>query len=289
MTIMRLGLLLFLTLHLARYGLSKILLRQFTEPQANLLYTPLGFLEKDILFWSTIGSSQIYNWVSGGLELITAMLLLHPKTRSFALLMASGIMAHVLFLNISFNIDVKTFALSLLLIALFLSWRNWWQIIRGMRSGVIILTSARPSATWMTRIKPLIILLIIVELLGRYMNSGAQVHLHSSILEESAYRIQENHASYQRIFFHDQGYVILQDHGGRMHSQRITGMVNDTIIYLQSGDMLTLQPAHPDLRIQAKLRNEEETWTILKIDLERLPLSKDDTNWMIKKHLSELK
>jgi len=37
---------------LLNYGTDKLFLEQFYKPDANILFTPLGFLDSDILFWS---------------------------------------------------------------------------------------------------------------------------------------------------------------------------------------------------------------------------------------------
>jgi len=46
----------YLSLVMLKYGFDKVFKVQFYLPEPNLLYTPLGLLERDILYWSTIGS-----------------------------------------------------------------------------------------------------------------------------------------------------------------------------------------------------------------------------------------
>jgi len=74
-------LLLFLFMHLLRYGLDKVLLRQFGAPEANLLFSPLGMMKKDMLFWSLMGSSPFYSVLTGCIEALAAILMIIPRTR----------------------------------------------------------------------------------------------------------------------------------------------------------------------------------------------------------------
>ena len=55
-------------MQVAGYGVQKLLMQQFFTPEANTLYTPLGRLDKDILFWTTMGLSRGYNIFLGVVE-----------------------------------------------------------------------------------------------------------------------------------------------------------------------------------------------------------------------------
>src|SRR5690606_32504672 len=59
-----------LSYFLLKYGIDKLLLHQFYTPEPNILFTPVGALSKDILFWSTMGTSKLYNIFMGMIEII---------------------------------------------------------------------------------------------------------------------------------------------------------------------------------------------------------------------------
>lgn len=107
-----------LALFLGIYGTNKVLHWQFARPEPNLLYTPTGMHSKAMLFWISMGSSWLYQTVTGWIELSTAALLLHRRTIKWGSLMALMIMTHVFLLNMSFDISVKLFSAFLLALAL---------------------------------------------------------------------------------------------------------------------------------------------------------------------------
>jgi hypothetical protein len=92
----------YLALILFIYGFSKVFKAQFYLPEPNLLFTTLGNLDKDILFWSTIGSSRSYSIFLGIIEIIPAMLLLFRKTSFIGSLIATGVLLHVVAINLLF-------------------------------------------------------------------------------------------------------------------------------------------------------------------------------------------
>lgn len=109
-----------LAFFLLKYGVDKIFKVQFYFPEPNTLFTPLGYLSKDILFWSTVGSSYSYSVISGIVEIIPALLLLSRKTRLLGALVAFGVLLHVLIINFSFDISVKILSSYLLILSLIL-------------------------------------------------------------------------------------------------------------------------------------------------------------------------
>jgi hypothetical protein len=105
-----------------KYGLDKVMLLQFPSPEPNILFTPLGELDKDILFWTSMGTSRLFNWVSGGLEIIGAISLLFYRTRRVGLMLLFLSATYIVLLNFSFNIGVKFFSLFLFFTLLTLNW-----------------------------------------------------------------------------------------------------------------------------------------------------------------------
>lgn len=119
----------YISVILIKYGIDKILKAQFPEPEPNILFTRFGNLDKDILFWSTIGTSKIYNIITGSIELFSGALLLFKRTRFLGLLLAIISFTQILIINISFDISVKFFSLILLLMSLFLVRKSGWKFI----------------------------------------------------------------------------------------------------------------------------------------------------------------
>lgn len=105
----------FLSFFLLRYGLDKVLGNQFQPPEPNILNAAVGDLSKDLLFWTSMGTSSIYNQFLGWSEVITGVLILMPRSRKLALYLSFGIFTNVFFINIGFDISVK-FLSALLLI-----------------------------------------------------------------------------------------------------------------------------------------------------------------------------
>jgi hypothetical protein len=125
---------LFLTYYLAliilKYGFDKLFKSQFYLPEPNTLYTPLGMLDKDILFWSTMGTSYSYNIFMGIMEIIPALFLLFNKTRLLGFCLLLGVLTNIWAINLSFDISVKLYTSFLLLINLVLLAPNMPQLAR---------------------------------------------------------------------------------------------------------------------------------------------------------------
>ncbi|WP_264557922.1 hypothetical protein [Flavobacterium sp. N1718] len=104
------------------YGVGKILGLQFYIPEANVLFTPFGQLTKDILFWSTVGTSHSFNVVTGIIECAIALLLLLGRTRVLGLFLCLFVLLGIVLLNFTFDISVKLFSLLLTALNLFCLW-----------------------------------------------------------------------------------------------------------------------------------------------------------------------
>lgn len=117
---------------LLKYGLDKLLKCQFYLPEPNILYSRVGDLDKDILFWSSMGSSYSYNIFMGLSEIIPGIFLFFGKTRKLGLLLALGVLLNVVAINFSFDISVKLFSSFLLFITIYLFAPfavNFWRFL----------------------------------------------------------------------------------------------------------------------------------------------------------------
>ena len=111
------------------YGFDKVFKAQFYLPEPNILYTSFGNLSKDILYWSTLGTSRFYSISMGIIEVVTAILILFKRTRILGLLISIGVFVNIILINFGFDISVKTFSIFLLLVTLFSVYPNLKMLI----------------------------------------------------------------------------------------------------------------------------------------------------------------
>lgn len=117
---MQLVLAFYLSIVMLKYGFDKIFKAQFYLPEPNTLYTPMGMLDRDILYWSVMGTSYGYSVFMGLFEVIPALLLLFSKTRNLGLFILAGVLLNVVGVNFGFDISVKVYSCFLLLMTLVL-------------------------------------------------------------------------------------------------------------------------------------------------------------------------
>ncbi|MEN9399209.1 MAG: hypothetical protein RL632_310 [Bacteroidota bacterium] len=212
-TTLRFACIVFLSMVLMKYGLDKLFKAQFYLPEPNLLYTPLGKLDKDILFWSTMGTSYEYNLFMGMMELIPALLILFSRTLKIGLLIASGVLLNVFVINLSFDISVKLFSFLLLALSVFLLYPYLMKTDQSKTNKI----DWQPTKKWMT---PLILIIISAEALGPFvMRDSFNDDLTSRPYLHGAYSVvQQNFTEgnplfdqkIKRVFIHRDGYIIFQ-------------------------------------------------------------------------------
>ncbi|WP_090248515.1 hypothetical protein [Lishizhenia tianjinensis] len=106
--------LLVLSFFMIKYGLDKIIGGQFDIVEGNLLHKELKDFSKDLLLWSTLQSSALFNHVTGAIELLGGLFLLNKDLRKLGILLSLLSMSFVVLLNFSFDINVKLLSLYLL-------------------------------------------------------------------------------------------------------------------------------------------------------------------------------
>jgi hypothetical protein len=110
----------FIALSAFEYGIAKLFALQMSFPNLHQLATPLGDLLPMRLSWMFIGYSTSYQVFSGVAEVLAGLLLLHRRTATLGTLIAFGVFANVMMLNLSYDVPVKIFSMQLVLICLFL-------------------------------------------------------------------------------------------------------------------------------------------------------------------------
>jgi hypothetical protein len=290
----------YLALQLFKYGADKIFKNQFYLPEPNTLFTPVGMLDKDILYWSTMGTSYGYNIFLGSLEILAAIFILIKRTRQIGLLFSLGILVNVVAVNFSFDISVKLFSLFLLFLNLYLLLpfrRKLYQLFLLKNNAAI------PSANFnlvnhksffTSFLQWLAIGLIALEVFYPFIRSGnfngdiaARPYLHG------AYEVINNtdtfpplHSPVKRFFIHRDSYIIFQDPHDVMRDYKIAVDKNNSIIILtdytmkqtklsfveQTGDILALQPLD---------KNEQFVLIGKSVDWRKLPALKNSFHWTI--------
>lgn len=114
---------------LISYGADKIKMEQFPSPEVNLLYKPLHEFDKDLLFWTSMGTSSLYNLISGCIEIALAILLIFPASRKIGWMSTTVSLCYILLLNLSFNISVKAFVSFLLVLSLFEAFPSFQRMV----------------------------------------------------------------------------------------------------------------------------------------------------------------
>lgn len=215
---------------LARYGADKLFKTQFYLPEPTTLYTPFGALEKDTLYWSTLGLSRPYNLFLGGTEVLAALLLLFRRTRRAGLLLALSVFIQVLAVDLCFGIGVRLFSGFLLLLAIMLlapdaaSWLRFLQGKAVAARGDDPETGAGAACRWRPFAKGIVLLLVVAEALWPALRRGnwnddaaARPPLHGAYaVELQLPEAQGGLPPARRLLLHRAGYLVLQDSNERL-------------------------------------------------------------------------
>jgi hypothetical protein len=102
------------------YGLMKMLHVQMPYPNLSQMATPLGDYLPMRFSWMFIGYSYSYQFFSGAIEMLAAILLLFRRTATLGVLVAAGVFINVMMLNLSYDIPVKINAISLVILCFYL-------------------------------------------------------------------------------------------------------------------------------------------------------------------------
>ena len=221
----------YLAIVLMKYGFDKLFKAQFYLPEPNILYTPFGKLDKDILFWSTMGTSYSYNLFMGFMEILPGIFLLFKRTREIGLIISFGVLINVFAVNLSFDISVKLFSAFLLLINLYLLtpvFKMIWEIFI-LKKDTINREFIKRSSVNFRKIagKFILLFLILVESLFPYFKSGNfNDDIQSRPFLHGAYEVQQikingkviekKESQLKRLFIHRDNYLILQDQNENM-------------------------------------------------------------------------
>lgn len=211
---------------LLSYGFDKVFKAQFYLPEPNILYTSFGNLSKDILYWSTLGTSRFYSISMGIIEVVTAILILFNRTRILGLLVSIGIFVNIILINFGFDISVKTFPIFLLLATFFSIYPNLKTLINFLvfqRREQLVLTKQAIISNPFLKIwiKFIVVGLLFLQILFPYFQSqNFNDDLQARPFLHGAYQVNQiivktdtlktTDFPIQKIFIHRNNYIIFQ-------------------------------------------------------------------------------
>jgi uncharacterized membrane protein YphA (DoxX/SURF4 family) len=272
-----------------KYGFDKVFKSQFYQPEPNTLYTRLGNLDKDILYWSTIGSSYLYNIVTGSIEILAAILLLIKRTRALGIVLLLVVLSQIVLINFAFDISVKLFSLLLLCMAGYVAMpylRNWIRVLLGKKINRI----------FTVYLKLVVIGLLFLEGAYSYIKSNnfnddkaARPYLHgaykvSQVISNSD-TLQRTEHPFKRFYVHRNGYIIFEDNNENMQDFKLQN--NSITKQLQltdySGNNTSIKYNVKDslITLNYTLNNKFCTIQAELLNLKKMNLLKDDFNWTV--------
>jgi uncharacterized membrane protein YphA (DoxX/SURF4 family) len=282
----------FVAFNLFVYGFSKLYKWQFMLPEPNILYNTVGNTPRDLLYWTSMGTSHSYSVFMGLIEIIPGILLLFRRTTLAGAIISVLVMMNVVAVNLGFDITVKLHSFTLLFMSLVI-------LIPARKRLLSFFTGKEtpawdfPAVTWKPKwkwllpaMKGLVVLLLLGEAHYPYttvqnfnddravrpeFHGAYQVTSHekycavsdSVICNET---IPPDTFRIEKIFVHRRGYIIFQYSDGTMEDQDISKVLierlNDsTLKFTRSGAIYFRSYTAEAMNWKAlPLLEEEFTW-----------------------------
>ncbi len=234
-----------------KFGFDKLFKLQFYAPEPNILFTPFGQLDKDILYWSTIGKSYSYNVFLGLIEIFPGILLLNSKTRKLGAFIAFGVLINVLMVNISYQIEVKILSSFLVFLSICILASFWKEFLGFFFQNKSIPNKEIQKLNFNTKYKNLIkfsvIFYIFFESTFLAFSTG---NFNDDVAERpkfhGTYEIQHNSekltelfqlkSKIKRLFIHRQDYLILQTENDDFYDYKFSSFEKLNFIVLDSAE-----------------------------------------------------
>lgn len=295
----------YLAMQLFSYGFNKIFKWQFYLPEPNTLYTTIGNTPRDLLYWSSMGTSWSYVVFLGIVEILAAALLLSRRTYIAGALVTVMVMTNVLMVNIGFNISVKLYSTFLLLLCVVLLLPEIKKLFGFFFSGKTVslekwhpVPSSKKYSRILLVIKTIVIAAIILDPLSLYLRTrnlnddlASRPPLHGAYEvnmfvknSDTLLPLTTDNYRWRRMFVHRRGYLITQAMNDEMMSYEL--FVDTTRKKL----MIKNESAHSfldytenknKLLVDGIFFGDTLKMELEKIDLEKLPLMEDDFEWAI--------
>lgn len=283
----------YLAIVLLTYGLNKIFKWQFYFPEPNTLFTRVGDLHKDILYWSAMGSSYTYSVFAGVIEVIPALLLLFARTRLAGALIAFAVMSNVVMINFGFDISVKLHSIFLLVICIFilLHYHQRIKLIFTIHSVKEIIEEPRLNFNYQKPIKYFLIIWIFVDALFPYIKTG---NYNDDIAKKlpafyGGYGIHYGVDGYPKIwknfFIHRNNYFIVQYYDDTMMDYELTeDTVNSKFLlhnYYNNTDWELKYEITPDsvLKVEGMVDSVQHYYIFSRLEWQKMNLCEDSFRW----------
>ncbi|MEO7923124.1 MAG: hypothetical protein ABIR30_05555 [Chitinophagaceae bacterium] len=298
----------YLAFFLLSYGLNKLFKWQFYLPEPNTLFTSMGNTYRDLLYWSTMGTSHSYNVFLGSLEIVAALLLLFRKTRLTGSLLAFMIMLNVVAINFSFDISVKIFSCFLLFLSVIIALPDGKRLYTFFFTGKTSVgyqwqpeyVSPRMKSLYIAG-KCLIVAYMLTSLLSVYIRSGnfnddkaARPEFHGAY--DISFFIKNNDTlpplttdtyRWKRMFIHRRGWLIIQSMNDAMQDYLFQAdtVKKQWVIKMQKGSGEAVlnyqQTSDTTIRLRSKIGADSLDIYLQRIDLAKLPLMQKEFNWTV--------
>lgn len=287
----------YIALQLLIYGLDKIFKGQFFMPEPNTLFTNLGELTPDLLYWSTIGSSWNYSFFIGFIEVLVTCLLLISRTRLIGIILGIGVMVNVVAVNFSYDISVKIYSLFLLgiLVVNFIPYITYLYKVLVLKKPAkfnevkVLFLSKKPL--FKKGMKTVIIVLFFTEALFPYLKYGNwNDDTSSRPIFHGAYQIispknKPNYTNWKQVFVHRKGYLIVKNKQNEMQDYHLSIDTINQILNLDRYDNNTSfklnynQKNNSFTHLFGDIENQKIDVLVNKINLKNLPLLNSKFHW----------
>jgi hypothetical protein len=294
----------YLILQLMKYGAGKVFKDQFYLPEPNTLYTPMGKLDRDILFWSSVGTSYSYNVITGSIEIIAGLLFFFRRTRLIGLLTGLVALLQIVLINFSFDISVKLFSLFLVFLNLYLLYPYLQRLLqfffyeKNLLPKADIPTMGTSHSFIKVFGKSLLAGLVLMEVFYPYIKAGnfnddkaVRPYLHGAYevtrVIEGTDTLPAAQSPVRRFFIHRNGYIIFQSPADEMQDFKLSYDTAHSLFILQDyqlkktvlkysysavDSMLVLQYFSGDKEIKLEGRQ---------LDWKKMPALKNVFHWTV--------
>ena len=298
----------YLALQLFVYGFNKVFKMQFYLPEPNTLYTPLGNISPDLLYWSTMGISRTYTMFLGCAEVLAAYLLLFRKTSLFAALISIAILINVLAINFGFDISVKVYSAFLLLLAIVIvspdAKRMFIFFFSQKQKDFLrwepVFTSAKAHSIYQIS-KTIVICAMLFDVLSVYfinnnfnddkterppLHGAYEVTLFLKDKDTLAPLLTDT-VRWKKMFIHRKGYLIPQLMNDEMQDYKLQyDLPNKKLLIAnyETGEKTFFtftQPSESEIILNGKLNSNDLTIHLKKINLSDLPALQSGFHWTV--------
>ncbi len=298
----------YLAFFLFLYGFDKAFKSQFYLPEPNTLFTTIGNTPRDLLYWSTIGTSYSYSVFLGLLEILAGLLLLSRRTRLLGSLFAMGILLNVVMVNFSYDINVKILSLFLFLVSLLIAIPDRKRLYTFFLAGKPSPGGIREPQYISTRMR-LIYQTVKFLTIGYILWSTGYQYLQSRNFNDDVAPRPKFHGAYdvplyiqnhdtlaplvtdpqrwRRLFVHRRGYVIIQAMNDQMQDYTFNpDTINHQWLLKEEGSGKEFgfhysQVNDTTIILTGKPGNDSLIIKLQKIDLGRLPVLQNEFNWTV--------